>query len=51
MVDVRKILPDGVLSDPLAAGIARAYNLKNAVIVNTPSGNKVSPSPLLQIQV
>jgi capping protein (actin filament) muscle Z-line, alpha len=40
-VDVRKLLPDGLLGEPLAAGIARAFNNKTSKIVTAPSGNKV----------
>mmetsp|Transcript_9104 Transcript_9104/g.13703 ORF Transcript_9104/g.13703 Transcript_9104/m.13703 type:complete len:287 (-) Transcript_9104:116-976(-) len=39
--DVRKLLPDGLLGEPLAAGIARAYNTKTNKVVSAPSGNKV----------
>jgi hypothetical protein len=39
--DVRKLLPDGLLGEPLAAGIARAFNNKTSKIVTAPSGNKV----------
>lgn len=39
--DVRKLLPDGLLGEPLAAGIARAFNNKTSKIVLAPSGNKV----------
>ena len=36
---MRKILPDGLLTDPLLAGIARVYHSKGKV-VTTPSGAK-----------
>jgi capping protein (actin filament) muscle Z-line, alpha len=36
---VRKLLPDGLLTDPLTAGIARAFHAKGKV-VSTPSGAK-----------
>eukprot|EP01041_Mallomonas_annulata_P013122 gene13122-27728_t len=39
--DVRKLLPESTLSESLAAGIARAYNIKNGKIVTTPTGYKV----------
>jgi len=39
--DVRKLLPDGLLGEPLAAGIARAFHTKNSKIVVAPSGSKV----------
>lgn len=39
--DVRKLLPENILSESLAAGTARAYNLKTGKIVVSPSGNKV----------
>lgn len=39
--DVRKLVPTGLLTDALATGIARAYNLKNGKVVTSPSGNKV----------
>lgn len=40
-VDVKKLLPAGILTDPLATGISRVYNIKNGKIVTAPSGNKV----------
>lgn len=39
LIDVRKLLPDGLLTDPLTAGIARAFHAKGKV-VSTPSGAK-----------
>lgn len=39
--DIRKILPAGLLEDPLAAGMARAYNTRTFKVVVSPSGNKV----------
>lgn len=39
LADVRKLLPDGLLTDPLTAGIARAFHAKGKV-VSTPSGAK-----------
>lgn len=39
--DVRKLLPDDLLGDPLATGMARAYNTKNCKVVDAPSGSKV----------
>jgi hypothetical protein len=39
-VDVRKIIPEELLSDEMAGGFARLSNLKNAKVVSTPSGNK-----------
>lgn len=41
-VDVRKLLPEGLLEDPLAAGMARAYNTRTFKTVTSPSGNKVT---------
>lgn len=41
LTDVKHILPEGLLTDPLAAGIARAYNIKNGRVVTAPSGSKV----------
>lgn len=41
MADVKKILPDGLLTDPLAAGIARAYNVKTGRVVISPDESKV----------
>jgi len=41
LADVKKLLPEGLLTDPLATGIARAYNNKTGKIAVTPSGNKV----------
>jgi len=41
LTDVRKLLPENILSESLAAGIARAYNLKTGKIIVTPSGNRV----------
>ena len=39
--DVRKLLPEGLIPEPLAAGIARAFNSKTNRVVTTPSGAKV----------
>lgn len=39
--DTRKLLPEGLLSVPLATGIARAYNIKNGKVLTTPNGEKV----------
>jgi len=39
--DVTKLLPEDLLTDSLASGIARASNLKNAKIVTAPSGKNV----------
>ena len=44
VLDVRRLLPQGLLSDGLAAGIGRAFHVKNGRVVTTPSGNKVSQS-------
>jgi hypothetical protein len=41
-VDVRKLLPDGLIGEPLAAGIARAFNTKTNKVVTTPGGAKVN---------
>lgn len=41
LADVKKILPDGLLTDPLTAGIARAYNVKTARVVVSPDESKV----------
>ncbi|CAM9204642.1 unnamed protein product [Ectocarpus fasciculatus] len=41
LADVKKILPDGLLTDPLAAGIARAHNVKTGRVVVTPDDTKV----------
>jgi len=38
--DVRKLLPAGLLNDPLAAGIARAYHTKTSKVVTAPSGEQ-----------
>lgn len=42
--DVKKILPNGLLTDELAAGIAQVYNTKFGRIVTAPSGAKVALS-------
>lgn len=39
--DVRKLLPENLLGDPLAAGMARAFNTKTSKVVDSPSGSKV----------
>lgn len=39
--DVRKLLPDDLLGDPLATGMARAFNTKTCKVVDAPSGSKV----------
>ena len=39
--DVRKILPEGLLTDPLTAGIARAHNIKTGRVVVSPDESKV----------
>lgn len=46
LADVKKILPDGLLTDPLAAGIARAHNVKTGRVVVTPDDTKVRPHAL-----
>lgn len=38
--DVRKIIPDGLLTDALASGMARLANLKNNKVVSLPNGHK-----------
>lgn len=43
-LDVRKILPPDVLTDPIASATAHNYNLKNNKIVISPAGNKVLAS-------
>ena len=40
-IDVKKLLPDNLMDEPLEMGIARAYNLKNNKIVKSPSGASV----------
>lgn len=40
--DVTKLLPEDLLTDSLAGGMARASNLKNSKIVTAPSGKMVS---------
>jgi len=39
--DVKRLLPENLLSESLSAGMSRAYNLKHGKIVTSPSGNKV----------
>lgn len=39
--DVRKLLPEGLLTAQQTTGIARAFNNKTGRIVTTPSGHKV----------
>ena len=41
LTDVKKILPDGLLTDPLAAGIARAHNVKTGRVIVYPDDSKV----------
>mmetsp|Transcript_18657 Transcript_18657/g.31083 ORF Transcript_18657/g.31083 Transcript_18657/m.31083 type:complete len:288 (+) Transcript_18657:52-915(+) len=41
LTDVRKLLPDDLLGDPLAAGMARAFNTKTCKVIDSPSGTKV----------
>lgn len=41
LTDVKKILPDGLLTDPLAAGIARAHNVKSGRVVISPDDSKI----------
>lgn len=41
LADVKKILPDGLLTDPLTAGIARAHNVKSGRVVVSPDESKV----------
>jgi capping protein alpha len=38
--DVSKLLPEDLLTDALAGGMARASNLKNSKVCTTPSGKK-----------
>ena len=40
LTDVRKIIPDGLLTDALASGMARLAHLKNNKVVSLPSGQK-----------
>lgn len=49
LADVRKLLPDGLLSDPLAAGMARAYNNKTCRVVSSPSGEKTVLCPAAEV--
>jgi hypothetical protein len=39
--DVRKLLPEGILSEQQVTGIARAFNNKTGRVVISPSGQKV----------
>jgi capping protein alpha len=39
--DVQKILPDDLLTEALATGIAKVANTKNSKVVTAPSGSKV----------
>ncbi len=39
--DVRKILPENLLADSVATGVAHNFNLKNNKIIISPGGNKV----------
>ena len=41
LVDVRKLLSDGLLTDQLVTGIARVFNNKTGRVITTPSGHKV----------
>jgi len=49
LTDVRKLLPEGLLSDPLAAGMARAYNNKTSRVVSAPSGDKTILCPQAEV--
>eukprot|EP01039_Chlorochromonas_danica_P004217 gene4219-4634_t len=40
LADVRKIIPEKIIPDSVAAGIARAANIKTGKVVTTPSGRK-----------
>lgn len=41
LADVRRLIPPGLLSDPLAAGMGRAYHNKTNKVVLAPSGKRV----------
>ena len=41
LADVRKLLPEGLLTEQLATGIARVYNTRTGKVVTAPSGRKV----------
>lgn len=38
--DVKKLLPEGLMTDELAMGIAHSYNTKTCKVVTAPSGSK-----------
>ena len=40
--DVRRLLPEGLLTEQLATGIARVYNNRIGKVVTAPSGQKVN---------
>lgn len=40
-IDVKKLLPDNLMDEPLEMGIARAYNTKNNKVVKSPTGAAV----------
>lgn len=46
---MRKVVADGVLTDSIAASIARTYNLRNCKIVVTPDGNTSPLSDILEL--
>lgn len=41
-IDVKALLPNGLLTDPLAGAVAKAYNARTSKVVVAPSGSKVT---------
>jgi capping protein alpha len=49
LTDVRKLLSEGLLTDQLATGIARAFNSKTGRVVTAPSGYKAILCPQTEV--
>mmetsp|Transcript_19492 Transcript_19492/g.26656 ORF Transcript_19492/g.26656 Transcript_19492/m.26656 type:complete len:284 (+) Transcript_19492:2-853(+) len=49
LADVRKIVSDEILTDSIANGIARTYNLKNSKVITLPDGNTSTISDAAEI--
>ena len=49
LTDVKKLLPDDLLTEQLATGIAHSYNVKTCKVVTAPSGCKTVLCPASEI--
>ena len=49
LTDVKKLLPDDLLTEQLATGIAHSYNIKTCKVVTAPSGSKTVLCPASEI--